>query len=109
METLNQLIHEVTISAYENAGDWMRSDVSISSQLRDGIKTARESFAKIDDQIEDIETLLDLMQQQLENVLIFYRQLPGDQGQWECSALNIISRDIKKLLNDHNKDIDISN
>ena len=109
MEILDQLIHKVTINAYENASDWMRSDVSKSSQLRDGIKTARGSFAKIDNQIEDIETLLDLMQLQLEKVLAFYRQLPGDQGQWECSALNFISRDIKKLLNEHNKDIDISN
>ena len=102
--TLDKLILKVTKNAYENANDWMESDVSISSQLRDGIKTVTESFTKIDEQIDDIDILLNLMQQHLEEVLVFYRQLPGDQGQWECSALNIISRDIKKLINSVSKD-----
>jgi len=101
---LDKLILKVTKNAYENANDWMESDVSISSQLRDGIKTVTESFTKIDEQIDDIDILLNLMQQHLEEVLVFYRQLPGDQGQWECSALNIISRDIKKLINSVSKD-----
>ncbi len=101
---LDQLILKVTKNAYENANDWMESDVFISSQLRDGIKTVTESFTKIDDQLDDIDILLKLMQQHLEKVLTFYRQLPGDQGQWECSALNIISRDIKKLINSVSKD-----
>ncbi|MDP8203182.1 MAG: hypothetical protein P9L95_01470 [Candidatus Tenebribacter mawsonii] len=99
MNTLNKLMHEVTIKAYENAEDWMKSDVSVSSQLRDGIQAAREFFTKIDSRIQDENSLLNLMQQQLEKVLSYYRQLPGDLGQWECSALNIISRDIQNRIN----------
>ncbi len=91
-------MHLATKEAYENAYDWMGSDTSISSQLRDGIRTVRSSFAEIDNQIEDAEIILKFMQERLTKVLNYYQQLPGDYGQWECSALNIIGRNIDKLI-----------
>lgn len=95
---LEILIHKVTKRAYANAYDWMGSDVSISSELRDGIRTVRNSFTEIDAKITDPEIILNLMQERLGKVLNYYRQLPGNYGQWECSALNTISGEIHRLI-----------
>jgi len=76
----------------------MKSDVSISSQLRDGINTAISNFSKIDNEIKDSAVILNLMQEHLYKALSYYRQLPGDYGQWECSALNIINRNIREMI-----------
>jgi len=94
---LELLIHKATKKAYINAYDWMSSDSSIASQLRDGIRTTTSSFSEINSETEDVETLLALMQEKLEKNLKYYRQLPGDYGQWECSALNIITRSIANM------------
>ena len=95
---LEILIDKATKKAYRNANDWMESDVSISSQLRDGTRTARNAFYEIEDQTEDAEILLNLMQNKLQKVLEYYQQLPGDFGQWECSALNIIRNEIHRMI-----------
>lgn len=95
---LEILIHKATQKAYANASDWMGSDPTISSELRDGIRTARNSFAEIDAKITDQEIILNLMLERLDKVLRYYQQLPGNYGQWECSALNIIGREIKSLI-----------
>lgn len=101
---LEILIHKATEKAYANAYDWISSDSSIASQLRDGIRTARSSFSEISSETEDVDVdvdvddLLNLMQEKLEKVLKYYRGLPGDYGQWECSALNIIARSVGLLI-----------
>ena len=94
---LELLIHKATEEAYQNAHEWMSSDSSIASQLRDGIRTAMSSFSEINSETEEVESLLNLMQEELEKVLIYYRQLPGNFGQWECSALNIIARSVGNM------------
>ncbi len=95
---LQFLIHKATEEAYRNAYEWMTSDSSIASQLRDGIRTAVSYFSEIDIEIEDPNIILDLMQKKLSKALTYYKQLPGDYGQWECSALNIINRNITKMI-----------
>ncbi len=97
---LEILMHQATKEAYENAYEWMESDTTISSQLRDGVRTVRNSFSEIDNSIEDVEIILMLMQERLKKVLNYYQQLPGDYGQWECSALNIVNRNIAKMINE---------
>ena len=92
------LIHKVTQEAYANAYDWAGSDPSISSQLRDGIRTAISSFDEINDMLTDPEVILRLIRKRLEKVRCYYQQLPGNDGQWECSALNIIGRNIDTLI-----------
>jgi len=95
---INLLIHKATQEAYANAYDWAGSDPTISSQLQDGIRTSIGSFYEIDDTITEPAIILLLMRKKLDNVRHYYQQLPGNDGQWECSALNIISKDIDKLI-----------
>lgn len=95
---LQFLIHKATEESYKNAYEWQTSDGDIASQLRDGIKTAVSYFSKIDNDINAPNIILNLMQEHLNKALKYYRQLPGDYGQWECSALNIINKNVKKMV-----------
>lgn len=95
---LQALIHQATQKAYENVADWMGTDSYVASQLRDGLRTALEAFDDIDDEQQDADYLLHQLQNKLSNVLNFYQQLPGSQGEWECSALSIARREVDRLI-----------
>ena len=96
---LQTLIDRATRTAYENATDWMRSDPAIAAQLRDGLRTTIEAFETIeaDDQTSE-EVLLNRMLAAVEPVLSYYQSLPGSRGEWECSAVGIVKREIINLL-----------
>ena len=97
--TLQRLIDQVAQKAYENAADWMRSDPAIAAQLRDGLRTTLEAFEAIEaDDDAPAEIWLNRMLAVVERVLSYYQSLPGSQGEWECSAVGIVKRDIIDLI-----------
>lgn len=98
---LQRLIDQATRKAYDNAANWMRSDPAIAAQLRDGLKTTIEAFDTIEAEADTPEAvLLERMLAAAERVLDYYQNLPGSQGEWECSAVGIVKRDITNLLGD---------
>ncbi|MCF7867664.1 MAG: hypothetical protein K9N09_03105 [Candidatus Cloacimonetes bacterium] len=97
---LNSLISEVTKKAYQNYHEWMQSDVDIASQLRDGIRMASSAFDEIEP-INDRISILKEMKDRIQEVLKYYRSLPGEAGTWECSALSIIDREINRLISEN--------
>lgn len=104
--TLQALINKATEKATQNAYRWEKSDFSISSQLRKGVRDARVAFKRIDEQevqhklnlLVHSQSLLEEMLVALQPVFGYYRSLPGSYGEWECSALGIIEDQIKQLI-----------
>jgi hypothetical protein len=95
---LQRLIDRATQKAYDNAANWMRSDPAISAQLRDGLRTTIEAFDAIEAEADTPDpVLLDRMLAVVEEVLGYYQSLPGSQGEWECSAVGIVKREIIEL------------
>ena len=98
---LQRLIDQATRKAYTNAANWMRSDPAIAAQLRDGLRTTIEAFEAIEAKVDTLEAvLLDRMLAVVEEVLRYYQNLPGSEGEWECSAVGIVKREIINLLGD---------
>ena len=111
---LQNLIDKVTEKAYQNSLDWQKRDFSIASDLRSGIRSARVAFLEIDDQLKlalrdryldnsentvaDYRSILQQMLIALEPVWQYYRSLPSNYGEWECSALGIIEDEINRLI-----------
>lgn len=95
---LEALINDVTRKAYENVAHWMSSDPVIGSQLRDGLRSALDAFDSIDDRQANRSALLLHMRKRVDDVLAYYGELPGSQGEWECSALRQVHAEIERLL-----------
>jgi hypothetical protein len=94
-----RLIDQATRKAYNNATDWMRSDPAIAAQLRDGLRTTIEAFDAIEAEADTPDAvLLGRMLAVVEEVLRYYQGLPGSQGEWECSAVGIVKREIIDLI-----------
>lgn len=98
---LQRLIDQATQKAYDNAAHWLRSDPAIAAQLRDGLRTTIEAFETIEAEADTPDkVLLDRMLVATERMLDYYQNLPGSQGEWECSAIGIVKREIMRLLGD---------
>ena len=95
---LQTLIDQVTRKAYENVVSWMGSDPDIAGQLRDGLRTVVELFNTIENDDETTEGLLNHMLAIVQKALSHYQSLPGSQGEWECSAVGMVEREIIELL-----------
>jgi hypothetical protein len=95
---LQRLIDQSTQKVYDNAANWMGSDPAIAAQLRDGLHTTIEAFDGIEAETDTPDVvLLDRMLAVVEQVLSYYQSLPGSQGEWECSAVGIVKREIIEL------------
>lgn len=91
------LIIEATRAVTENIVKWMSSDGDIASRLRDGKRDAVEAFNKLDTANDNIPVFLQAMLAALTPLREFYEQMPGSQGEWQCSALAIIRREIERM------------
>ena len=101
------LIKQVTTTAYDNVTGWMGKDPDTASQLRDGIRTVLDKFDEIEFTDCSKNEVLMKMLHAVDAVLQYYRSLPGEQGTWECSAVNRIYNELHKrgdLRNDTKKD-----
>lgn len=95
---LQRLIDQATQKAYDNAANWLRSDPAIAAQLRDGLRTTIEAFEAVEADADTPDAvLLDRLLAATEEVLTHYQSLPGSEGEWECSAVGIVKREIIAL------------
>ena len=100
---LQTLIDQVTRKAYENVVSGMGTDPDIAAQLRDGLRTVVELFNAIENNEATPEVLLNHMLAIVQKVLSHYQSLPGSQGEWECSAVGMVEREIIELLQNTTK------
>lgn len=92
------LIIEATREATENIVKWMSSDGDIAAQLRDGKRDAIDAFMKIKTADDDIPVFLQTMLDAATPVLAYYEKMSGSKGEWQCSALSIIRREITRMM-----------
>ncbi len=95
------LIIEATREATENIKKWMGSDGDIASQLRDGKRDAVDAFTRLETADDNVPVFLKAMLDGLNPVQEFYEQMPGNQGEWQCSALAIIRREIERMITEN--------
>ncbi len=91
------LIIEATREATENIVKCMNSDGDVASQLRDGQRDAIDAFRKIETADDNIPVFLQAMLDATTPVKKYYEKMPGSQGEWQCSALAIIRREIARM------------